>query len=105
MGRSVRLTAEALNNLAAISDYIRADSAANAKKWLKRIEAKMVAIANAPLKCEIAYPESLVGQDVRQTFLGVYVILHVLEDEELVVITVRHAARRPLSAGEVRQLR
>jgi plasmid stabilization system protein ParE len=79
MGRSVRLTAEAIDNLAAISDYIRADSPVNAVRWLKRIKSKMVAIAEAPLKCEVAYPESLVGRDVRQTFLGVYVILHAIE--------------------------
>lgn len=105
MGRSVRLTAEAVNNLAALSDYIRADSSANAERWLERINAKILSVSAAPLKCEIAYPASLVGRDVRRTLFGVYVILHVLEDDDLVVITVRHAARRPLSAGEVMRLR
>ncbi len=104
MGRSVRLTAEAVNDLAAISDYIRADSPANAERWLERINSKIVAVAQAPLKCEIVYPASLVGRDVRQTFLGVYAILHVVESDQLIVLTVRHAARRPLTAAEVKRL-
>jgi plasmid stabilization system protein ParE len=54
MGRSVRLTAEAVNNLAAIRDYIRADSSANAERWLERINAKILSISAAPLKCEMA---------------------------------------------------
>ena len=104
MSRSVRLTAEAKSNLAIIADFIAADSPANAVKWLKRIEAKIETIAKLPLRHAIAYSAVDVGRDVRQSFFGVYQILYVIDGEELAVITVRHGARRPLSASEVKRL-
>jgi plasmid stabilization system protein ParE len=104
MSRSVRLTAEAKSNLAAISDFIAADSPANAVKWLERIEAKIETIAKLPLRHAIAYSAADVGREVRQSFFGVYQILYVLNGEELVVITVRHGARRPLTPSEAKKL-
>jgi toxin ParE1/3/4 len=104
MGRNVRLTAEAKSNLASISDFIAADSPTNAVKWLERIEAKIEAIANLPLRHTIAYQAVDVGREVRLSFFGVYQILYVLDGEELVVITIRHGARRPLSVNEVKKL-
>ena len=104
MSRSVRLTAEAKSNLATIADFIAADSPPNAVKWLERIEVKIETIAKLPLRHAIAYSAADIGRDVRQSFFGVYQILYVLDGEELIVITVRHGARRPLSASEVKKL-
>jgi toxin ParE1/3/4 len=104
MSRSVRLSAEAKSNLATIADFIAADSPANAVKWLERIEAKIEAIAKLPLRHAIAYSPTDVGREVRQSFFGVYQILYVLNGEDLVVVTVRHGARRPLTASEVKAL-
>jgi toxin ParE1/3/4 len=104
MSRNIRLTDEAKRNLASISDYIAADSSANALKWLERIEAKIQAISDLPMRHEIAYRSSNVGREIRQSFFGVYQILYALEGDELIVLTIRHGARRPLSLGEIKTL-
>lgn len=104
MSRSIRLTYEAKRNLASISDYIAADSPANALKWLERIEAKIQAISDLPMRHEIAYRTADVGREIRQSFFGVYQILYVLEGDDLIVLTIRHGARRPLSPVEIKKL-
>lgn len=106
MSRKIRLTNEAIANLVSIGDYIAAGSPANALRWIDRIESRLRTIADFPVRHEIAYGASLVGRDVRHTFVGVYRILYAIEEGEgIIVLTVRHGARQPLSPEQVRELR
>jgi toxin ParE1/3/4 len=104
MAHKLRLTQEAIGSIAEISDYIAKDSPANARRWRARIRERISSLRNESLLHEIAYPASVVGCDVRHTFLGVYRILYTLHDDEVVVLSVRHGARSPLTPEEVRKL-
>jgi mRNA-degrading endonuclease RelE of RelBE toxin-antitoxin system len=61
-------------------------------------------LENFPDRHEIVYRASDVGRDVRHTFFGVYRVLYTVDAEAVVVLTVRHGARRPMTADEVRRL-
>jgi hypothetical protein len=57
-----------------------------------------------PERHEVAYSVGDVGRDVRHTFYGVYRILYTIEQDTVVILSVRHAARKPLTIDEVRRL-
>ncbi len=104
MSLVVRLTHEARDNIAAISSYIAQDSTVNVRRWRQRIRERLRSLKDFPTRHEIAYPAEAVGRDVRHTFFGAYRILYTIDGDGVVVLTVRHGARQPLTAEEVRRL-
>lgn len=105
MIRQVVLTHESKANIAEISSYIAKDSADNARSWRRAIREHMRSLAEFPERCEIAFPAAIVGCDVRHTFFGVYRILCSVESTRVVILAVRHGARRPMTAAELRRSR
>jgi plasmid stabilization system protein ParE len=103
MNYKVRLTLEAKRNIQAISSYIAQDSPESARRWRRHIRERMRTLRNHP-EHEIAYHARHVGRDVRHTFYGVYRILFTIEQDTVVVLSVRHGARKPLTLDEVREL-
>jgi toxin ParE1/3/4 len=103
MTYKVRLSFEAKRNVTAISDYIAQDSPANARRWRQGIRELMRALRTSP-EHEIVYCARDVGRDIRHSFYGVYRILFTIEQDTVVILAVRHGARKPLSLDEVRQL-
>jgi plasmid stabilization system protein ParE len=104
MALRLLITQEAKDNIAEICAYIAKDSRENARRWRKLLRERLKSLKDLPMKHEIAYPAELVGWDVRHTFFGVYRILYVMRENDLAVISVRHGARTPLTAEEVRRL-
>ena len=104
MSHKVRLTQEAKDHIRAISDYIAQDSVANARRWELRLRQLLRTLKDFPERCEIAFPASQVGRDVRHTFFGVYRVLYEIAGDTVMVLAVRHGARRPISPDEVRRL-
>lgn len=104
MSRKVRLTNEAVGHIAIISDYIAQDSPRNAKRWRESLRERLRSLAHFSDRHEIAYGVGEVGRDVRHTFFGVYRILYTVEADTVVVLSVRHGARKPLTPDEVRRL-
>jgi plasmid stabilization system protein ParE len=104
MTYKVRLTHEAKGHIRAISDYIAQDSVANARRWELRLRQRLRTLKDFPERCEIAFPASQVGRDVRHTFFGVYRVLYEIAGDTVMVLAVRHGARRPLRPDEVRRL-
>jgi plasmid stabilization system protein ParE len=104
MSHRVRLALEAKTQIRAISDYIAQDSPENARRWRRALHARLRSLTNFPARHEIAYPASTVGRDVRHTFFGVYRVLYAIESDLVVILTVRHGARRPLTPDEVSRL-
>ena len=102
--RKVRITFETKRHIAAISDYIAQDSPENARRWRTAIRQRLRSLQHVAERHEIMFPASAVGRDVRHTFFGVYRVLYTIEDDTVVIITVRHGARRPLTPEEVRRL-
>ena len=104
MSHSVRLAREAKDNIAAISSYIAQDSPINARRWRLRIRERLRSLKDSPTRHEVAYAANIVGREVRHTFFGVYRILYAIDADRVIVLSVRHGARKPLTPGEVRRL-
>ena len=104
MSHKVRASEEVKRQIAAISDYIAQDSPANARDWRRALKERLRSLEHFPERHEIAYPASKVGRDVRHTFFGVYRVLYAIEGHTVIVLSVRHGARRPLTIDEVRRL-
>jgi plasmid stabilization system protein ParE len=104
MTHKVRITSETYSQIAAISDYIAQDSPGNAQRWRLRLHERLGALRSMPERHEIAFSASDVGREVRHTFYGVYRVLYAVEGDTVVILTIRHGARRPLTPDEVRRL-
>mgnify|MGYP001399066177 CR=1 FL=1 len=104
MSHKVRLTQETYDQIAGISDHIAQDSPRNARRWRLALLERLRTLRHFPERHEIAYPATAVGRDVRHTFFGAYRVLYAIERDTVVVLTVRHGARRPLTLDEVRRL-
>ena len=104
MSHKVRISREAKDQVATISDYIAQDSTENALRWRLAIREQLRSLKDFPEKHEVAYSASEVGRDVRHTFFGVYRVLYAIEGDTVTVLAVRHGARRPLRPDEVRRI-
>ena len=104
MSDRVRITHEADSQITAIKDYIAQDSPDSARHWRFQLRERLRSLKSFPDRHEIAYSAGDVGFDVRHTFFGTYRILYTIRDDSVVIISVRHGARRPLTSDEVRRL-
>jgi plasmid stabilization system protein ParE len=104
MSHKVRLTSETYDAIAEISDFIAQDSPTNARRWRLALLERLRSLRQFPERHEIAYPSAAVGRDIRNTFFGSYRVLYAIEGDKVVVLTVRHGARKPLTFAEVRNL-
>jgi toxin ParE1/3/4 len=102
MSHSVRIALEAKAQIREISRYIGQDSMENARRWRKKLLSHLRSLQHFPDRNEIAYARALVGHDVRHTFFGNYRILYATEADSVVILTVRHGARKPLTPDELR---
>jgi toxin ParE1/3/4 len=100
----VRITLEVKQQIEAVSGYIAQDSTRNARNWRHNIRERIRSLGTMPEKYEIAYRADQVGRDIRRTFFGVYRILYTIDRDTIVVVSIRHGARKPLSLEELRRL-
>jgi plasmid stabilization system protein ParE len=104
MSFDVVLSSEAKANIVAISDYIAQDSTENALRWEDRLRERLRSLGHSPTAHEVAYRAEAVGREIRHTFFGVYRVLYTISGTRVVVLTVRHGARQPLSPDELRRI-
>lgn len=98
----VRLSDEALEQITMVSEYIAAHSPEHAARWRSGIRAKIKSLSQFPARNAVIYtPQQARGREVRETYFGVYRILYCIETTEIVVLTVRHGARKPIGPAEV----
>lgn len=100
----VRVTREAESHIASIERYIAEDSPENARRWRVRLYERLRTLRDFPERHEVAFRASEVGHDVRHTFFGVYRILYTVQRDAVVILAVRHGARRPLTAEDVSRM-
>lgn len=103
MTYKLRLTLEAKRQIQIIGDFIAQDSPENARRWRQKIRERIRSLQTFPEQ-EIAYSKCDVGRDIRHIFYGVYRILFTIERDAVVVLSVRHGARKPLTLDEAREL-
>lgn len=96
MTRAVRLTRSALHDLDEIHQWISLDSLGAADRWLNEIEAHVVSLAAFPNRNRKA-PEALrFKANIRHLVVGNYRVIYEVTPREVLVLHVRHAARRPV---------
>lgn len=101
MSFHVSMTARAEADLRDIVEHIAHDSPLNASRWLDRVENAIGRLEEFPGRCRRA-PEAEVFQEtIRQLILGNYRILFAVREQDVVILSVRHAARRPLRRDEL----
>jgi plasmid stabilization system protein ParE len=105
MSHKVRLTLEVERQLRQITEYIAQDSVENARRWRSAVRQRMRSLRSFPERHEIAYAANDVGRNVRHTFYGVYRILYTVEKDAVVILSLRHGARKPLTIDDVRRLK
>jgi len=101
MAHRVRLSDEALQQVIEISDYIAKDSRQNARRWRAGLRSKIKLLQDSSTCHAVLYTPEQAGLEVRQTFYGVFRILYTIEENTVIVLTVRHGAQRPIGPAEV----
>lgn len=80
--------------------YVREDSPARAKRWREKLLVKVKSLATFPERCAVAPESAALGVEVRHLVVGKYRMLFVVRDRTVMVLHVRHAARRRVTEAE-----
>ena len=81
-------------------------SAAQAERWLNKIYPAIETLTKWPARCPLAAENDLLPTGVRQLHFGVsrkttHRVVFTISDQEVVILRVRHVARRDLTAEEL----
>jgi plasmid stabilization system protein ParE len=82
-----------------IAEWIRWDKPGAAARWVERLLAEVETLADLPRRGRVV-PE-LDRPEVRELLFGNYRVIYRIEEDELVILTVRHG-RRLLDPDELR---
>jgi plasmid stabilization system protein ParE len=93
----VDVSDEANRNADQAYRYIARDSPSRAKRWYSGLLRAIASLATHPRCCEVAVESAWIGREIRQLLYGkrpgVYRILFEIDDDEVRVLYIRHAAR------------
>lgn len=114
MAFRVEIAPQALDDLDAIADYIKARSSfAVAEKWFNGIFDEIASLREMPARCPVAAESEDVGREIRLLLHGrrnrSYKVYYSISYETpatgtVRVFHVRHWARRPVSGDELQDL-
>lgn len=90
----IRWSALASKHIVEIAAYIAETSPVAAARWLDTLEAKVGRLADFP-RSGTPIPD-FQGDNLRQIVLGRYRVVYRVEMRSVLILTVRHTARRPL---------
>jgi plasmid stabilization system protein ParE len=83
--------------------HIAEDSPERAARWRQTLLRKTQSLKTLPHRCPLAPESRIIGREVRHLICGVYRVLFVLEAETIIVVHVRHGARRPIGTAMPRR--
>jgi plasmid stabilization system protein ParE len=92
----VVLTPAAEKNLSEIFRFIALDKAAVARTFVAELRAKIRTLSTAPQRCALAPENGLDDLEIRHLIHGSYRIIFLIDAPRVVVLQVRHGARRPI---------
>jgi plasmid stabilization system protein ParE len=104
MAFSVEFSFRARRDLEEIAAYIAADSPTRSARWRKRFEIRLRSLTRMPLACGLAPEDEVSGSEIRQLLFGQYRALFTIHEQKVVVLTIRHGARRLMSADELNEI-
>ena len=104
MAFSVEVSFRARRDLDEIAAYIAADSPRRSARWRKRLQVKMRSLRSMPTACGLAPEDQVSDREIRQLLFGNYRVLFTVHETKVFVLTVRHGARRLLTADELDEI-
>jgi plasmid stabilization system protein ParE len=94
----------ALNELEEAYRWIARQSPENAARWFNRFLKALQTLEHFPDRCEVSPESRHIGRDIRQLLYGrcggMYRALFVVQDDEVHVLHIRHAAQNTMMADE-----
>ncbi len=96
----VEYSAGADADLDAACARIARDSPENAARWRMSVHGATARLATFPRRCPLAYEAATLGCEVRVLVHGAYRVLFTIEGQRVLVLAVRHGARRRLGEEE-----
>ena len=81
-------------DITAIAVWLQERSPVAAVKWLDAVAVALASLAQRPQRCRLAPEAAHLGRPVRQLIVGKYRLLFVVDGEAVVVLHVRHGARK-----------
>ena len=82
-------------------DYIAARSPLHAERWFARLRTAINRLQTLPTRCPRAPEAALFAEEIRQVVFGSYRILYVIRKRTVVIVHIRHGARRPATGDEL----
>jgi len=94
---------DAGSDIDGIEEHISADSSARAVAWREMLLGRIESLDRMPRRCRRAVESRKLRREVRQLVFGEYRVLFTIHDRTVIVLHVRHGARKPWSGkGEDR---
>jgi plasmid stabilization system protein ParE len=87
-------------DIAAAYEYIFAESPAYAARWRSGLLTASERLRRIPMRCRIAPESPFCGAEIRQLTYGRYRILFTIQGDTVLILHVRHAARRAIGPDE-----
>jgi toxin ParE1/3/4 len=84
----------AWNEMLEIAAWIARESPANALRWMEQLWRAIESLGRFPHRCPIAPDVGVHRVEIRHLLVGDYRILFTLRRRSVIVLHVRHAARR-----------
>ena len=97
MKYTVLMHPDAGGDIDGIECFIALDSSSRAVAWREMLLGRIESLSRMPRRCRKALESRKLGQEVRQMLFGDYRVLFVISDRTVIVLHVRHGARRPWS--------
>jgi plasmid stabilization system protein ParE len=109
MSFRIELSPKAIDESEEVFLWIREHSGSeSAARWYAGLFRAMRTLNEEPTRCHLAREAAVLGMDIRQLLYGDrrsgYRILFVVRDDCVLVLHIRHGARRSLTRREVREL-
>lgn len=104
MAFTVEIAFRARRDIEEIAAYIAADSPRRSSRWRQRLEGKLRTLTAMPTACGLAPEDEVSGREIRQLLLGSYRVLFTIDGSRVLVLTVRHGARRLMTGDEVDEI-
>jgi toxin ParE1/3/4 len=76
--------------------WISQDSVAQPTRWFNGLQRAVDSLSAFPARCKLAMDVDEFGREIRQLLSGSYRILFAISDDRVIVLHVRHGARRHL---------
>jgi plasmid stabilization system protein ParE len=97
MTYTVLMHPDAGEDIDSIEVYIALDSPSRALAWREMLLGRIESLDRMPRRCRRAVESRMLKRELRQMLFGEYRVLFTIRERTVVVLHVRHAARKPWS--------